>query len=678
MLKFARTLIITIVLFYTMHVVSGQQAYRDSLKNLLASATNDTTKKICLINLFYEYLYRYPDSALPYVQQEILLAEKNRSDFDLAKAYFDYGSFFEIIGDFPQALRYIQEASKLTEKYKNWLIKARAYYEIGAVYSNEGDYDNALSSFKKAKSTIEQNWEPYFEKDRYTGGDFTGDTIVIYNFILEALAEIYEKRNQLDSALKYVQILNDQTILLKGKMDWSIIPYYYGNIFRKEKDYASAIKYYHWGMALAGEQDVNNDIMKNGTGLAKTFRQLGKFDSSIFYANRVIEVSRFGYNPLIKLEALNLLADIYKSQNKTDSVAKYFELIVATKDSLFGQNKNIQLQRMRFDEQLRQQKEAQQQQALQNKIKYSLLLTALFVFLVIGFLLYRNNRHKQKANVLLINEKQKVETTLSELKSTQAQLIQSEKMASLGELTAGIAHEIQNPLNFVNNFSEVNTELIDELKNELNTGNNEQAIAIANDIKDNEEKINHHGKRADAIVKGMLQHSKVSTGQKEPTDINKLADEYLRLSYHGLRGKDKTFNATLKTDFDESIGKINIVPQDIGRVLLNLYNNAFYAVTEKKKQQGEGNEPTVSVSTKSVKLPSGGLGVLISVKDNGNGIPQKVIDKIFQPFFTTKPTGQGTGLGLSLSYDVIKAHGGEITVNTKDNNGACFVITLPI
>jgi signal transduction histidine kinase len=246
-------------------------------------------------------------------------------------------------------------------------------------------------------------------------------------------------------------------------------------------------------------------------------------------------------------------------------------------------------------------------------------------------------------------------------------------MASLGELTAGIAHEIQNPLNFVNNFSDVNSELIAEMEVELQNGNVEEAISIANDIKENEEKINHHGKRADAIVKGMLQHSRKSSGQKEPTDINALADEYLRLSYHGLRAKDKTFNADFKTDFDESIGKINIIPQDIGRVLLNLFNNAFYAVNEQKKSNLISYQPTVFVGTQECDGK-----IQITVRDNGNGIPQKIVDKIFQPFFTTKPTGEGTGLGLSLSYDIIKVHGGEIKVESKEGEGTDFIIQLPI
>ena len=252
-------------------------------------------------------------------------------------------------------------------------------------------------------------------------------------------------------------------------------------------------------------------------------------------------------------------------------------------------------------------------------------------------------------------------------------------MASLGELTAGIAHEIQNPLNFVNNFSDVSNELLEEMKTELEKGNTKDVIAIVDDVKQNLEKILHHGKRADAIVKGMLQHSRTSSSQKELTDINALADEYLRLAYHGLRAKDKSFNAKFITDFDNSVGKINIIPQEIGRVILNLINNAFYAVSEKQKQSNGQFEPTVKVTTKLVIPPSGGpRGVEIKVADNGPGIPQKIVDKIFQPFFTTKPTGQGTGLGLSLAYDIVKAHGGEIKVETKEGEGTKFIVHLPI
>jgi two-component system, NtrC family, sensor kinase len=312
--------------------------------------------------------------------------------------------------------------------------------------------------------------------------------------------------------------------------------------------------------------------------------------------------------------------------------------------------------------------------------------------------LYRNLEQKVKERTRDLNQ------SLEELKSTQSQLIQSEKMASLGQLTAGIAHEIQNPLNFVNNFSEISNELVDEMKEELSEGSRQLAAGsrqsgeeklklaeeIANDIKQNLEKINHHGKRAESIVKGMLLHSRGNSGHKELIDINALCDEYLRLSYHGFRAKDKSFYAEYKLEADKSLPKIEVVPQDIGRVLLNLINNAFYAVDEKKKAanlegfenlQGLNYQPTVSVHTKKLVDK-----IEIVVKDNGNGIPKNVLDKIFQPFFTTKPTGQGTGLGLSLAYDIVKAHGGEITVESKpahdgsgrEGEGTEFIIEIPI
>jgi two-component system NtrC family sensor kinase len=274
----------------------------------------------------------------------------------------------------------------------------------------------------------------------------------------------------------------------------------------------------------------------------------------------------------------------------------------------------------------------------------------------------------------LTKQRNELQETVALLQTTQQQLVQSEKLASLGELTAGIAHEIQNPLNFVNNFSEVSMELVDEMEEELAKGDTGEAIAIAADIKQNLEKIIHHGKRADGIVKGMLQHSRASSSTKELTDINKLADEYLRLAYHGLRAKDKSFNAELITHFGENLPAIGVVPQDIGRVLLNLFNNAFYAVGQKQKMVGADYKPVVEVNTATNKKH-----LVIKVKDNGNGIPDAIKDKIMQPFFTTKPTGEGTGLGLSLSYDiVVKGHGGTIDLNSKDGDGSEFMITLPL
>jgi two-component system, NtrC family, sensor kinase len=390
-----------------------------------------------------------------------------------------------------------------------------------------------------------------------------------------------------------------------------------------------------------------------------------------------LEIQSWGENSDTYLAEISpLVAELYKANNQPDSAYKYLLLSVTLKDGLYNTDRVRQFQTLGFNEAVRRQQLEQQskeaKQKYDTRVKMYVLVAGMLAVAMVAFVLYRNNKHKQKANTLLRLQKREIETTLGELRNTQKQLIQAEKMASLGELTAGIAHEIQNPLNFVNNFSDVNKELLLEMQEELDNGNMAAAKTIAKDVIDNEEKINHHGKRADAIVKGMLQHSRLNNGLKEPTDINKLADEYLRLAYHGLRAKDKSFNARLNTGFDESIGTINVIPQDMGRAILNLITNAFYVVGEKKKQAGDSYEPTVTVSTSKK-----GDKIEIRVADNGSGIPQKVLDKIFQPFFTTKPTGQGTGLGLSLAYDIVKAHGGELKVETREGVGSEFVILLP-
>jgi signal transduction histidine kinase len=306
---------------------------------------------------------------------------------------------------------------------------------------------------------------------------------------------------------------------------------------------------------------------------------------------------------------------------------------------------------------------------------YSLIITGIIILNVItGFIIFFISvyRQKQKANVLLQQKNLEIENAMSQLKLAQAQLVQSEKMASLGELTAGIAHEIQNPLNFVNNFAELNNELLGEMETELEKGNFKEARRAASDIIDNNSKIATHGKRADAIVKGMLEHSRTSSREKESADMNDLVDEFLRLSYHGVRSKDKSFTATIQKVLDPDIPKSSIIRPDIGRVLLNLFNNAFYFVGEKKKLSGGDFDPVVNITTKQLKS-----GIEIRIRDNGMGIPATIVGKIFQPFFTTKPAGQGTGLGLSISYDIVKAHGGELSVDSKPGEYAEFTIRLP-
>lgn len=309
-------------------------------------------------------------------------------------------------------------------------------------------------------------------------------------------------------------------------------------------------------------------------------------------------------------------------------------------------------------------------------------------FNIVEFKLDRTEKVKRTTSILLeetieeLEQKRKaveetnaaLQKSMDELKAAQAQLVHAEKMASLGELTAGIAHEIQNPLNFVNNFSEVSEELAIELKEELNKGDIEEVIALSDDIIANLNKINHHGKRASFIVNGMLEHSRSSSGEKTLSDLNVLAEEFLKLSYHGIRAKDKSFTANFQINPDKNLSKIKVVSQDIGRVILNLINNAFYAADKKAKQGIDGFRPEVIVSTRKLQG-----AVEICVKDNGDGIPDSIKDKIFQSFFTTKPTGEGTGLGLSLSYDIItKGHGGTMKVETKEGEGSEFLIQLPI
>jgi two-component system NtrC family sensor kinase len=407
---------------------------------------------------------------------------------------------------------------------------------------------------------------------------------------------------------------------------------------------------------------------------AKYLSGHGKPDSALIYAEKV----RRDPNNLRRLyyidELNHLLADVYGQKKQFGLAYKYQSLGIETRNKLYSTEKVKQALGNMFAEQQHQTELKNTAIANQNRIRLIAIALVLFLISGIALVLVRNNRQQRRANNQLLLQKKQIESTLDQLKSTQTQLIQREKMASLGELTAGIAHEIQNPLNFVNNFSEVNIELLDEMETELKSGDKDEAITLASDIRQNLEKIRHHGQRADSIVKGMLQHSGASSSTKEPTNVNKLADEYLRLAYNGLRAKDKRFNADLETNFDTGLPLVNLVPQDIGRVLLNLFNNAFYAVHQKNKQNPEGYLPQVTLTT----INKGNF-VEITVKDNGSGITDAIKDKIMQPFFTTKPTGEGTGLGLSLSYDiVVKGHGGSIFVDSKENEYAMFVINLPL
>ncbi len=644
-------------LFFLQLVVNAQDNATnskiiDSLKYALAKAKDDSTRIKTMGGLGFSYQVLNIDSALKYTSAGINLARQIGSAKDEANLLATLSGIMSQQGKFAEALNLLFKSLKIAEDNNFSYEIARANRRLGGVYFDLENFPKAIIYGLKALKLDEE------KKYKSAGTDHI------------TLANAYEKINNLDSATFHAEMAIKEKDFLNN-----IIQTAYrisGDIEVKKGRYQQADSLFRDGLALS---KTNSDFFTCSeiySSIATMFLKLNKKDSALFNALKGFE---YGEKVLSKKGIIvsgSLLAELYDSTQPAMAL-RYCKIVASEKDSLFGMA-NIQTIQNLITRQEEKEKELEDTRAsYRNSLKFYGLLTGIIALLIIAFILYRNMKQKQKANVLLQHQKEKVETTLAELKSTQAQLIQSEKMASLGELTAGIAHEIQNPLNFVNNFSEVNKELLGEMNDEIEKGNLDEVKAIAKDIIENEEKINQHGKRADVIVKGMLQHSQASTGKKEPTDINKLADEYLRLSYHGLRAKDKNFNATLKTDFDESVGNISIIPQDIGRVILNLITNAFYATNEKTKQLSQGYEPTVSVSTKKMADK-----IEIKITDNGDGIPQKIIDKIFQPFFTTKPTGQGTGLGLSLAYDIVKAHGGEIKVETKENEGTEFIIQLPL
>ena len=559
--------------------------------------------------------------ALEYQQKCLDISNAMHDESALAYTYLNMALIYNELGDTTRTESFLNNAIQHAHNAGIMNVEQYAHANLASSYLDRKNYDKAYDQAMQA----------------YELGKTTGDQGISASSLGRAALALAYKNNFAEA-----DMLGKKAIILADSAGVPINRYQtltaYAFIKKSEKKYAEAIPFYEKAFAILNEADMyNGEVSKNYDDLSDCYKTTGNYKKA--------------------LSTFTMSAKISDSLRNRDNVRKSTELTM-----------NYEFEKK---QQVQQAKQAKEDAA--GKVKLISLIAVLIVFVTLFTVSLIGYRREQKAKKLLRNQKQEIESTLSELKTTQAQLIQSEKMAGLGELTAGIAHEIQNPLNFVNNFSELNSEMIDELKAELTDNNIEEAIAIANDIKANEKKIVHHGKRADAIVKGMLQHSQKSTGRKEPTDINALCDEYIRLAYHGLRAKDSAFKADFTTEFDNSIYKINIISQDIGRVLLNIFNNAFYTVNEKKKLSDVSYQPLVHVLTKRMKDK-----IEIIITDNGNGIPQSVIDKVFQPFFTTKPTGQGTGLGLSLSYDIItKEHNGTIKAESKEGKGSRFIITLP-
>jgi signal transduction histidine kinase len=581
--------------------------------------------------------------ALGYALQAEELAAKSGNKLLLSAALRTIGNTYQnSLSDYSRGMEYIMKSIPVSEEANCLTCLALSWTSLAGLYNVIGDQEKALLYYQKA---FDANKE-------------LGNTNLAYN-LLNNIGERYRLTGRYPEAIKAYK---ESLLGLKDPYRIGLTESNLADVYVRTDSLPDAFYYGFSALKIAKEiEDKEGETWIDGI-LSRAYLKNKMADSAIYYGNYGLNLAKETGTIEFMRDNAEALSNAYAFKNDFRNAYNYRNLFTAYRDSMINAEVSNKSTVLAYNYDLEKKQAEITSLSQQKKLQQNFLISVLAVLLIIiigSIALMRNNRQKRLA--------------LAELKQTQTQLVQSEKMASLGELTAGIAHEIQNPLNFVNNFSDVNTELLKELSDEIEKGNISEVKNLAADLTENSRKINQHGKRADAIVKGMLQHSRTDAGHKELTDINAYADEYLRLAFHGMRAKDKSFNAAIQTDFDKTIGKINIVPQDIGRVLLNLYNNAFYAVNEKKKSSEGGFEPAVIVSTKKA-----GNKAEIKVKDNGYGIPQNKIDKIFQPFFTTKPAGAGTGLGLSLSYDIIKAHGGEIQAGNTENGGAVFTILLPL
>jgi signal transduction histidine kinase len=672
----------------------------DSLKLALKTATSDSV--LFKINFDLEDYYEEVnvDSALSYADKSLTIARKANQKLAEGAALVGKAYSLTNISKYGEALKYITNAFQILENQESenrstWLTAYSGSHVLSPHNNRLWILSIAHHTYALLMhATLNYKEEIFHFNEEKRISEMCGRKAGV-QFAYMNLSRIYNNFNKLDTALIYAK----KTLSLSEKNKITRFKGYaynfMGNIYYKMKKYGLAQKSYIAGINTSiAEKDLGS-LQENYQKITALYLEIKNRDSSLFYAKKTLSLlNKMGNAENIKYYlafAYENLYRAYKLNNKPDSAYKYLQLAMAAKNVDYkNQIENLahfQSITLSHEEQLQQLEKEKIE--TQNKIRLYVLIAALIVFIIIALLLYRNTRNRKKANKILQSQKEEIEVqkknveeTLTELKSAQAQLVHSEKMASLGELTAGIAHEIKNPLNFVNNFSEVSGELLDEMKTELKNKNEEEVAALIEDLKQNLEKINHHGKRADSIVKGMLLHSRGTAGEKASTDINDLLEQYVNLAYHGMRAQNKDFNITIERDYDKTLEKINVVPQDLSRVFLNIINNGCYACTErsrsaandKKKTGGDGFSPTIKVSTKKLKDK-----VEIRIADNGNGVPDKIKDKIFQPFFTTKPTGEGTGLGLSLSYDIVtKVHGGELKVETKEGEGTEFIIQIPV
>ncbi len=660
-----------IPLFFAIFLISSHslfaQHFLDSLQDRLQTAKTDTDRVYALYDIADYYAFVDFKSSQAYTQKMLDLCDKMK--FSFGRFFAHHGEFFAYIttGNYPEAVKIalsnLNRADSLT--YRKEISLALAHGDLALAHRIMRNYDIAMENARMAIHYFKTAPDKYPED---------------YGSAMSQVGLIKLRLKQKDSVLFYLQKGLEISLEAKRISKTAVlITAFLGDTYVAAKKFNEAGNYYFHGLSEArymGNLYLQARLLNNISALNK---RLGNVDSSIYYAEASLNISRPNNFGNYAMDAYDTLYKVYEAKGQIDSAFKYVKLAAIAKDSIFGQSSVQQFLLFDFREKQRQQDALATEATYKTRLRIYGLLVAFGILLLLAIILYRNNLQRKKSNRLLSNQKASLQTALEKLQATQSQLVQAEKMASLGEITAGIAHEIQNPLNFVNNFSEVNQELAAELREDLSKSDipkvyKEEWIQLIDNMEQNQEKINQHGKRADAIVKNMLQHSAISTGQKEPTDLNALTDEYLKLAYYGFRAKDKSFNIALEVNYDPAIGKIDIAPRDLGRALLNLFNNAFYYVNHKHQiNLSNGYDPCLKVSTKNINGQAE-----IRIRDNGPGISSKITGKIFQPFFTTKPTGQGTGLGLSLAYDIVtKEHGGTIDVDSKEGEYTEFIIQLP-
>jgi four helix bundle protein len=579
-------------------------------------------------------------------------------------------------GRFNLALEYYLKSVDALKEIEGGLLYMQLVNLLGATYTWAGNDEKAIFYFEK----VLEYYQDHVNQGKHTPEGLELQMVWTFTNIADPLVAM----NRTREADEYLELAQPIAEKYKASIPYGRYYQFKALVSNKEGRYDDGLTYNQLALEEFKKLNVSPFLSQVSQAIARYYQRSGDLTKAI---DRGMEAYDYGLSSNRAdnaIEASLLVSELYEQAGQTQRANEFLKTHLKLRD----ENEALDLAKRFEDAELKSLLESQnreiatlekdrilQEQERRNQRLWIFSISgALISAIILAIILFRNAQSRKKANTILNRQKDETERTLNQLKETQNQLIHSEKMASLGELTAGIAHEIKNPLNFVNNFSELNTELLDEMVEEIQQGDQEEAFAIVDNLKQNLQKIIEHGRRADGIVKGMLLHSRGSTGDKEPTDINALCDEYLRLAYHGLRAKDSTFNASMETDFDENLPKIEIVPQDIGRVLLNLITNAFYVVNEKSKSHEETDyKPLVTIRT---TVNNGSLN--IAVLDNGPGIPEEIKDKIFQPFFTTKPTGEGTGLGLSLSYDIVKAHGGTIRVESDTRLGTTFTILLPM